>query len=79
MSHQTNVFKVLKIYIFVFSQTDEAVQDMAESPVDTDPADVTEVRLATVNNNYYMKLYFILIEELVNWQSDRIFFWQDLN
>ena len=68
MSHQTNVFKVFFKYTFVFSQTDEAlaVQDMAESPVDTDPADVTEVRLATVNNNDYMKLHFILIEGLVN-------------
>lgn len=34
-------------FLFVFFQGDDAaaVQNMAESPVDTDPADATEVRL----------------------------------
>lgn len=36
----------IKRFSLVFLQSDDAsaVQDVAESPVDTDPADVTEVR-----------------------------------
>ncbi len=46
--HISDWIKVKRnVFLFVFFQGDEAsaVQNVAESPVDTDPADVTEVRL----------------------------------
>lgn len=54
--------------VIVFSQSDEAsaVQDMAESPVDTDPADAMEVSLLLQESMSNTNLHLNMKEAAVN-------------